>query len=403
MAKDTAKGDDRKLPGSKWELPSGSWRIQFYINGQSHHETHRTVEAAVARLEEIARLKDAHIDVAGGLQTVRDYYAGWLEQRARSSKAGRTKAADVANVNAYIIPAIGDERMADVRGPRLQQLLNDVEDDVKARTQGHRSGRRTAQLVGTLLKQAFRDAHSLRLIPFDPMDGVKIPTYTRAEVEPADDVKVAALLLRAAAMPHPALWFCYALLGLRRNEGLGIRIKDVDLRNRTILIAQQVQRDGKGWAFPLPKGGKTRLLPYPAIMDPWIEQAITAARKAQLKAGPAWRDHGLLFPSETGAPIWPTTVDHWWHELRAAVELPPALTLHSLRHAFMTMLDEASITEAQKQRIMGHAKKNVTHRYTHPAVQAMRRAIEEVAQRVVREMMQATPRTNDSRVANGST
>jgi hypothetical protein len=55
----------------------------------------------------------------------------------------------------------------------------------------------------------------------------------------------------------------------------------------------------------------------------------------------------------------------------------------------MTLLDEATITEAMKVQIMGHAKKNVTQRYTHPRVEAMRRAIEEVATRVIGAESQA--------------
>jgi integrase len=388
MADNTPKSEKGgRGSGSKWELPSGSWRIQFYVEGQRYTETVPTADAADARLEEIARLKAAHIDVGGGMQTVTDFFSDWLDQRDRSAKSQRTKSDDRRNVQTYIVPAIGDMRIGEVRSRRLQDLLNAVEDGVRERTKGHHSGKRTAQLVGTLLQQAFDAARDQRLIPFSPMDGVIIPTYDRAEVVPADDVGVASVLLHAAKMPLPALWYSYVCLGLRRNEGIAIRIKDVDLEHRTILIAQQVQVEKGGvFSFPLPKGKKMRLLPYPRLMTPWLEQQMTEVKRLKLKAGGKWHDHDLLFCSDDGDPLWPSTIDRWWRELRDAVGIAPELHLHSLRHSFMTMLDETQLTEARKKRIMGHGKSDITEKYTHPGVEVMRRAIEEVAERVVRAM-----------------
>jgi integrase len=368
--------------GSKWKLPSGSWRVQFYLDGRTYRETHPTTEAADARLEEIQQLKAAKYDVARGLQTVSEFLTAWLSQRERSARAERTLDADGRNVDAYILPRLGGERLADVRANDLIDLLNGIQDDISTRTNGRFSGTRTAQLVASLLTQAFDAAVKQRLIPFSPMDGVEVPTYDRAEVEPADHQQIGALLARAPESPVPALWYLYTLLGLRRGEGIGIRISDVHLTQRTIMISQQVQAVGGELKIVRPKGKKSRLLPLALVAVPWVEQRITQVRAMRLKAGPAWQDHDLLFCTPDGRPIWPTTIDGWWRDLRDAAKLPAHLTLHSLRHSFATMLDECIVTEATKQRIMGHAKKNITQRYTHPAVETMRQAIEEVAGRV---------------------
>jgi integrase len=314
---------------------------------------------------------------------VTEFFTAWLAQRERSSRALRTNDGDGRNVDAYILPQLGARRMADVRAHDLIALLNGIQDDIVERSSGRFTGTRTAQLVATLLTQAFESAVRQRLIPFSPMDGVEIPTYDRAEVEPADARQLAGLLRAAQDTPLPALWYLYTLLGLRRGEGLGVRLADLDLTRRTVTSAQQVQAVGSKLEIVRPKGKKGRLLPVPVIAIPWLAERATQVKALRLKAGPAWRDHDLLFCGPLGQPLWPSTVDHWWGDLRAAAELPPALILHGLRHSFMTLLDEASITEALKQTIMGHAKKNVTQRYTHPHVEAMRRAIEEVAERII--------------------
>lgn len=372
--------------GSKWRLPSGSWRIQYYVDGQPRRETYPTEQAADARLAEVAQLKAASYDVGGGLQTVRAFFVDWLTQRQRSSRAERTLDADRRNVEAHIMPAIGDMRLSDVRARNLQSLLNDIQDDIAARTDGRFSGVRTAQLVATLLTQAFDVAVAQRLIPFSPMQGVEVPTYERAEVVPADEGQVARLLLAAQQTPMPALWYAYALLGLRRGEPLGWRVQDVNLHARTVRIAQQVQAVGGELKRPTPKRGSARTLPLPELIVPWVERRLAEVRAQRVTAGPAWHDLDLVFcRPESGLPLWPSTVNHWWYDLRERAGLA-GHTLHSLRHAFATMLDEATVTEALAASILGHGKKSVTQRYTHPRVEAMRRPIEEVAQRVARAM-----------------
>jgi integrase len=376
--------------GSKWQLPSGSWRVQFYLDKRAHRETWPTEQAADARLEEVRRLKQAAYDVGGGLQTVQAYAEGWLEQRQRSSRAARTLDGDRRVFEGYILPHIGSRRLSEVRSAHLQAALNGIEDDIRARTAGRFQGTRTAQLAASLLDQLFASAVAQRLIPFSPMEGVEVPSYERAEVEPADDAQVASVLLAARMAPLPALWHLYALLGLRRGEALGLRWQDIDFKRRTLRVGQQIQAIGGRLEVVPPKSAaSTRLLPLPALAAPYLEARQTEQRRERLKAGPAWHDFDLVFCGPVGAPLWPSTVNHWWYDLRGAARLPGTLTLHHLRHSFTTMLDETAITEATKQAILGHGKKTMTQKYTHPRVEAMRRAVEEVAERVARAMERA--------------
>lgn len=381
--------------GSKWQLPSGSWRIQFYLDRRAHQETHPTEQAADARLEEVRRLKQAAYDVGGGLQTVQAYAEGWLAQRERSSRAARTLDGDRRTLEGYVLPHVGQMRLCDVRAAHLQAALNGIEDDIRARTAGRFAGTRTAQLAASLLEQLFASAVAQRLIPYSPMDGVETPSYERAEVEPADDLQVAQVLLAAQQAPMPALWYAYALLGLRRGEGLGLRWSDVDLKRKTVRVSQQIQAIGGALVQVAPKSAASaRLLPLPALLVPQLEARQTEQRRERLKAGPAWHDHDLVFAGPLGSPCWPSTVNHWFYDLRDRSGLPGTFRLHHLRHSFTTMLDEAAITEALKAGILGHGKKTMTQKYTHPRVEAMRRAVEEVADRVLRAMEKARTGTN---------
>lgn len=198
------------------------------------------------------------------------------------------------------------------------------------------------------------------------MDGIEVPSYEREEIVPATDVQIRAMLAKAANTPMPAIWYLYALLGLRRGEGFGVRTQDISLKQRTITIAQQIQAIRGNLAIVKPKNRKIRILPLPSAAIPLVEERLSQVQTAKEKAGESWIDNDLLFCGPIGAPLWPTTIDHWWRELRTASEFPASLTLHSLRHSFATLLDEVMISEATKGQIMGHAKKNIAQRYTHP-------------------------------------
>lgn len=379
--------EKRRRFGTVYRNHRDTWTAEYRVNGKRHREHFPTPEAAAAHLAEVEqRIADGQ-DIGGARQSVAAWLADWLELRRRSGKlAARTLDGYRRTIEGSILPNFDPLRLGEVRASHLQSLLYAIEDDVQARSHGRYSGARTVQLAATVLDQAFEVALHRGMVTRNPMRGVEVPDSERAPIEPATDAQVAAVLLGAATAPHPALWHLYALLGVRRGEPLGMRWADVDLSRGTVRITQQGQAVGGAVLLVPPKGGRgsasERLLPLVGDLPALFAQQRAAVLARRLKAGSAWEDHDLVFPGERGRPLWPTTIDHWWRELRASAGLPDTFRLHHLRHTVATLLDEAQVTEAIKAGILGHGPKNVTQRYTHARIEAMRRALEQVAERI---------------------
>jgi integrase/recombinase XerC len=87
-----------------------------------------------------------------------------------------------------------------------------------------------------------------------------------------------------------------------------------------------------------------------------------------------------LWPTERGTMIEPTSVSDIFRDARRAAGLPKDLTLHSLRHTYITMLLEHNYPELFVQDQVGHGDAAVTAAYTTVGDDFRRRVLHEAMQ-----------------------
>ena len=187
-------------------------------------------------------------------------------------------------------------------------------------------------------------------------------------------------------------WLLCGLLygcGLRVAEGLGLRVKDVDVKGGTVAV-----QGGKG--------GKSRVVGLPKRLVPELERHLERVRMVHGQ-DVALGQAGVYMPEalERKAPAWGASLEWFWiwpaeglsvdprsgvrrrhhvHEVKVGRALRKAaglaglekkVTAHTLRHSFATHLLLRGVDIRSVQELLGHADVRTTQIYTEMA-RAMR-------------------------------
>ncbi|MBA2729967.1 MAG: site-specific integrase [Euzebyaceae bacterium] len=159
----------------------------------------------------------------------------------------------------------------------------------------------------------------------------------------------------------PAMWTFAATTGVRRSELLGMRWSDLNLRTGTATIRQividgpggyRLERDQKGVA-----SGRTVHLSARTIAV--LQSHRAAQAEAMEAAGPAWKDHDLVFPRGDGT---------WWNppaislSFMRAVKAAgvPRIRLHDVRHSHASLLLAAGVNPKVVSERLGHSSVGFT-------------------------------------------
>jgi len=173
------------------------------------------------------------------------------------------------------------------------------------------------------------------------------------DVESADDPDP------VRARPHESTTLLAVALmvatGVRVNEVVGIRCRDIDLPGRTMRL--------------LGKGRRERQV---FLTNDWITAFTGAYLEARSAIDPP---HPRLLFNLHYDPLTPPAMRSRLAKAATAAGLGTRVTPHMLRHTAATQLIEAGVDIRYIQRLLGHASLSTTEIYTHVSDKALRRVV----------------------------
>ena len=176
-----------------------------------------------------------------------------------------------------------------------------------------------------------------------------------------------------------------AALGLRRGEACGLSWGDVDFGDGTVFIQHSYDEFGNLKA-PKTESG-VRILPMPEFLADALESRkahVLADLGGESKGHTVKREDGTVdlkpetpvCTDEFGARIEPQPLSSWWTYRRKKFGAE-GISLHQLRHTFLSLAAEQGIHPSVMQKLAGHASPNITMKiYTHVNVEAKKSAMD---------------------------
>lgn len=296
--------------------------------------------------------------------TARVFLTEWLGS-LHGAVHPHTIAAYRSIVTHHLVPALGAET----------PLAGITRDMVRAFVLGQRRDGRSAQVCRlrlAVLRRALFDAVDAGHLAENPASNLwrRMPPELRVRRQPgryALGPAGSVAVLNTLATLHPPMYrlvLTYALSGMRRNEGLGLQIPDIDFAAGTITIRRQWHGGARrgGDIGESPKGRRERTIDLADELRPVLEDAIVESRAVARRLGCALEPAWLFRSHRTGVPWSPPYVNYLLGRVgleATGVRIGPK----AYRHTVATTLMNAGISPRYVQSLLGHAHLQTTMLY----------------------------------------
>lgn len=359
--------------GSIFKRSDGRWEAQMTVEGsgagsignpgngggpKKRKSFYGKTRAEVAhKLATALREQELGLPIAREDQTVAQFVTSWLESVAPPVLKARTHQRYRELLTLHVVPTLGTVRLARLSPQQVQDLYSQKLAAGLAST--------TVNHLHMVLHRMLDRAMRLELVARNVSERVDAPPMRTKAIHPLSRADVQRLLTAAAERNDrlQALYVLAVTTGMRQGELLALRWSDVDLAHSTrpsLRVQQTVQRVNGAFVLSSPKTPKSRrriALTQAALSALVAHRARQVCERA--RAGAAWQEHDLVFPTEVGTLLAADTVRYqFWAALRAGGL--QKVRFHDLRHTCATLLLGQHVNPKIVSEMLGHATVAIT-------------------------------------------
>ena len=283
----------------------------------------------------------------------------WLPAQKSRALRPATLAQYSTVVDHWIIPRIGETKVAAVTPAVVDEMVESMKTEKSARGRQGLSDR-TAQLTVGVLKSACTWAMNNGLLSRNPLAGVQRPKVVGRPMKSWTESQARQFL---ANTKSERLGFAWALLltrGMRRGELCGLRWAEVDLDGGVLVVTRtRVVVEGRAIdSAPKTKAGH-RTIPLDASLVALLKAHRARQAEERLRAGQSYSDADYVLANELGEAYHPDTVSHRFDEAVKTTGLP-RIRLHDSRHTAASLMLAAGVPTKVVSELLGHASPTIT-------------------------------------------
>lgn len=179
----------------------------------------------------------------------------------------------------------------------------------------------------------------------NPMNGLSFPAPVYGRGRSLSREEIGRLYEASETHRDRAILALYYGCGLRKSEGLSLKVRDIQTGNGLLYV-----REGKG--------RKRRMVPLSVSIREQLEDYLFRER-------PQSAFSVFLLGERDGRPLNACVLDKRFRQLAAKAGLSD-IRLHTLRHSIATHLLENGLPLEQVRLFLGHQSIDTTQHYTHP-------------------------------------
>lgn len=322
-------------------------------------KTFSKITQARAALRKHEAARDAGSVVLPKDTTVAQWLDRWMNDVVRLNRASTTAYAYQNIITAHIVPSLGTIPLQKLTPQHLQEYYAHL---IRDKGLSSNTARKHHDLLNTALKLAVRQG----VILSNPADRVEAPKVKRPEIHFYDMDHLRQLLQLCYNTRLEVMIKLAGLLGLRREEILGLTWSCVDFEHKVIHIKSVRTAAGKSIVVKEPKTDTSRrTLHMPTDLEGALRREQARQKSYRDYLGKGYCDEGYVVAHEDGRPMRPNYASELFVDFVRKQGLP-SLTLHGLRHSFASIANAKGIPMYDIGKALGHSSPSTTSKvYTH--------------------------------------
>jgi integrase len=285
--------------------------------------------------------------------SVGEYLEVWLKGSVYGSVRRSTYDRDTNLVTNHINPILGGLKLKKLNSAHVQSFYRDRLDAGLSASTVHK--------MHDILRRSLAQAVKWHLVPRNVDDVVKPPRPVPKEMVAHSANETRRLLEAAGGDRLEALYILAVHTGMRQGEMLALRWQDVDVENTVVSVRRTLTRSGGRVVFGEPKTKKSR---RSIRLTPQAVEALRSHLDRQLRdieiLGDRYQDQGLVFTTDTGAPINPSNLRQRSFAALLKRAGLPHMRFHDLRHTCAPLLLSRGVHPKFVQELLGHATIAIT-------------------------------------------
>jgi integrase len=291
-------------------------------------------------------------------QTVKEYLEGWLESHGKANLRPSTYAGYKSNIVNHIAPYIGNVP--------LKQLTPAMLDNMFQKLFEKKLSQNTVRYVQRVLSVALEAARKYRYIETNPARDIITKFGKRGKIpDPYTVEQMQQLMGNCMGTEWEMILVLSGMYGLRRNEVLGLRWNNVDLKKKTFSVVEQLPYKVEPGTTTIdemaPTKSNDRILPITDTTLPYFDRqlALQQRQKDLMElSGQKYFENNIVVSKPNGAPLIATRVTNQFGQLLRHLGMQH-IRFHDLRHSAATNMHQLTGDFYTVGEILGHTLKGI--------------------------------------------